>query len=390
MSSHVATDEPTQGWPHFVAVILVCVTFPLIWAGGLVTTYDAGMAVPDWPTTYGHNMFLYPISTWWAAPWDLFIEHGHRLLGSLAGIVTIALNVAIWKYDSRRWMRWVGAAALVLVVSQGLLGGMRVRLNESMGTELARAHGCTGPLFFATSVAICVMTSKFWFQQSSDAARQSKTTPNGLSVMNSSSNRTPVTPRGLVVSGWVLVGLAYLQLVLGAHLRHPGVQWSPSQFRGFVLFHVVVAILLLLQAFRVTHVARKLSGPLKRPSTMLVMFVFGQIILGFATWRAKYGWPSFLPMVSEVNADQPLEIAVHNAMAGGTVQAESMSQSMTVTAHVALGSLILATSVCLAMRVARAYATRATGSQWGVDRGNQSVGTLEGRTQLSVAGGLTS
>ena len=65
----------------------MCATFPLIWVGGLVTTYDAGMAVPDWPNTYGYNLFLYPWQTWLSGPWDLFIEHGHRLLGALVGMI---------------------------------------------------------------------------------------------------------------------------------------------------------------------------------------------------------------------------------------------------------------------------------------------------------------
>ncbi len=66
-------------------MLLVCATFPLIWIGGLVTTYDAGMAVPDWPNTYGYNLFLYPWQTWVSGPWNLFIEHGHRLFGAVVG-----------------------------------------------------------------------------------------------------------------------------------------------------------------------------------------------------------------------------------------------------------------------------------------------------------------
>ena len=112
-------------WPHRLAVVLVCATFPLIWVGGLVTTYDAGMAVPDWPTTYGYNLFLYPWTTWVAGPWDLFIEHGHRLLGALAGMLTIALTVAVFLRDGRLWMRLVVVAALCLVIFQGVIGGQR-------------------------------------------------------------------------------------------------------------------------------------------------------------------------------------------------------------------------------------------------------------------------
>ena len=95
------TANRRSPWPHRLAVALALVTFPLLFVGGLVTTYDAGMAVPDWPGTYGYNLFLYPWQSWLAAPWDLFIEHGHRLLGSVAGLVSIALVVAVLLTDRR-------------------------------------------------------------------------------------------------------------------------------------------------------------------------------------------------------------------------------------------------------------------------------------------------
>src|SRR6187401_2379732 len=93
--------QRTSPWPHRLAVALALITFPLIWVGGLVTTYDAGMAVPDWPNTFGYNLLLYPWQTWLGGPWDLFIEHGHRLLGMAAGLLAIAL-VATTIYVDRR------------------------------------------------------------------------------------------------------------------------------------------------------------------------------------------------------------------------------------------------------------------------------------------------
>jgi len=321
-------------WPHVFAMILACATFPLIWVGGLVTTYDAGMSVPDWPTTYGYNMFLYPVSTWLSAPWDLFIEHGHRLLGSLVGILTIAVNVAIWKCDNRRWMRWVGLAALMLVVSQGVLGGMRVRLSS---TDFARAHGVTGPLFFATTIVLCVLTSKYW------SSRLNTETTARIS-------------RKSVVVGWFLFALVYFQMILGAHLRHPNIDWSPGLFRSVVIFHVIAAFVVLVQAVQVAMQSRKMQSLLRRPAWILAALIGFQLVLGFATWRAKYGWPGFVPVFAEVKADQPYEIATHNALVGATVQNAGMSQAITVTSHVALGSLILATSVCYAVRITRAYA----------------------------------
>src|ERR1043165_4509809 len=105
-------------WPHRLAVVLACATFPLVWVGGLVTTTDSGMAVPDWPNTYGYNLFLYPWQTWLLGPWDLFIEHGHRLLGASVGIITIFLVATVWRKEPRAWVRWLSLAALVCVILQ--------------------------------------------------------------------------------------------------------------------------------------------------------------------------------------------------------------------------------------------------------------------------------
>src|SRR5689334_16411672 len=129
-------------WPHRLAVALALVTFPLIWVGGLVTTYDAGMAVPDWPNTYGYNLFLYPWQTWLYGPWELFIEHGHRLLGSLVGMLAIALVVSAWLCRASRAVRWLSVITLAAVVMQGTLGGLRVIEDQ---IQLAKIHGCFGP-----------------------------------------------------------------------------------------------------------------------------------------------------------------------------------------------------------------------------------------------------
>ncbi len=126
----VRRQELSSPWPKRVAKFLTCLTFPLIWVGGLVTSTKAGMAVPDWPTTYGYNMFLYPWETWLMGPWDVFIEHGHRLLGSLVGLVTIVLVIVVQKLDNRLWMRKLVVFALVAVIAQGVLGGVRVVEND--------------------------------------------------------------------------------------------------------------------------------------------------------------------------------------------------------------------------------------------------------------------
>jgi len=144
-------------WPHLVACLLVAVTAVLLCFGALVTTFDAAMAVPDWPGTYGHNMFLFPLAEWLHGPWDLFLEHGHRLLGALAGLVSLALAAVAWRTDTRPAVRWLAVAAVGLVVLQGCLGGARVLLDDK---TIAKVHACTGPLFFAVAVAIATLAGR--------------------------------------------------------------------------------------------------------------------------------------------------------------------------------------------------------------------------------------
>ena len=108
-----------------------------------MTTYDAGMAVPDWPNTYGYNLFLYPWQTWVYGPWELFIEHGHRLFGSLVGMMTIGLvAVGLVVPDRARWCAGWPWRRWRRVIFQGVLGGMRVIDDE---VQLAKIHGCVGP-----------------------------------------------------------------------------------------------------------------------------------------------------------------------------------------------------------------------------------------------------
>jgi len=105
---------------HAVAIVLVGVTAVLLCFGALVTTYDAAMAVPDWPGTYGHNMFLFPVSEWLGGPWDLFLEHGHRLLGATVGMLSLVLAAACFRWETRGVVRGLATAAVVLVVRRSL------------------------------------------------------------------------------------------------------------------------------------------------------------------------------------------------------------------------------------------------------------------------------
>src|SRR5436305_10553421 len=128
-----AASRPAQNsgdvsvWPHRLAVILACAMFSLLFIGGLVISKGAGLAVPDWPTTFGYNMFLYP---WSRMVGGVFYEHSHRLIGSLVGLLTVAFAVSLWVTEPRSWMRILGLVAVAAVVVQGILGGLRVVLLQ--------------------------------------------------------------------------------------------------------------------------------------------------------------------------------------------------------------------------------------------------------------------
>src|SRR6185295_10787304 len=135
---------------HGLALVTAAVTCVLIVFGGLVTNTGAALAVPDWPTTFGHNMFLYP---WAQMVGGIFYEHSHRLIGAVVGLLTLALGAALW--PSR--LRWLGVAAVVAVIAQGVLGGLRVVLLQ--GT-LAIVHGCLAQAFFGLLVAIAMLSAR--------------------------------------------------------------------------------------------------------------------------------------------------------------------------------------------------------------------------------------
>ena len=303
---------------HRLCVLLVCLVWPLIWVGGLVTTYDAGMAVPDWPGTYGYNLFLYPYNTWLLGPFDLFIEHGHRLLGAVVGLVAISIVISAYFKESRRWVLVLTIGLLVAVITQGLLGGMRVVLGDR---TLAMIHGCFGPAFFGLCAATAVVTSRRW----------KESLPRDGAVRVGS---------GLVALVATIPALSYVQLVLGAQLRHVQPNAAPGAFAMIVATHVIVAFVLWFFTLAVWLKIRRCGDlTLSRPAGLLIGLVAVQIALGVGTWVVNYGWPSILAWVP--------------GAAGFLVRAKGFFDSIIVTSHVATGSLILAISVVLLVRLLR-------------------------------------
>lgn len=319
---------PREGlaWPRGVywwSTALAIIVFPLIWVGGLVTTTDAGMAVPDWPNTYGYNLFLYPWYDWVFGPWDLFVEHGHRLLASLAGVVTIGVFILAWRIRQRRpELLRLSAIALAMVIAQGILGGLRVVLDQR---TLAMIHGCFGPAYFVVVICLHVVASPWWLAQE----RREETDPS-------------VSPRGLKTLSTVVLAMAFGQLILGANLRHVSEIASPGWFQSLVILHVGLACAVLVASSCVAWACQLRA---LRPVGIrllgwgLIVAVLAQIVLGIGTWTVKYGYPWV------VGDWQPI--------AGFTVVEKSFLQVNLVTGHVAVGSLILALSAALVCRTFR-------------------------------------
>lgn len=274
-------------------------TFPLLFVGGLVTSMGAGLAVPDWPTTFGYNMFTYP---WSKMVGGIFYEHSHRLFGSAVGFLTILLAVSLWRWESRQWLRWLGVAALGAVIIQGMLGGLRVVLLQQ---TLAIIHACFAQAFFALAASIALFTSPEWSgplekKNSADAGRVQRL-------------------------GVLTIGFLFLQLILGAIVRHRG---------EFVDIHIAGAFLaalhVLLLANRICrHHPDVLT--LARSANILRTLLVAQLLLGFAAYLAKF-----------------------------TVSGMFLNPYLVflATSHVVIGALMLVTSVRLTLRAFRFLGTQ--------------------------------
>jgi cytochrome c oxidase assembly protein subunit 15 len=313
-------------WAHLVACLLVAVTAVLLSFGALVTTYEAAMAVPDWPGTYGHNMLLFPMAEWLHGPWDLFLEHGHRLLGALTGVITLGLAAIVWMSAPRPAVRWLAAAALALVIVQGALGGARVLLDDK---TVAKVHACTGPLFFAVAVAIAVLSRR---------AAAAAAAEGGTRV-----------PAALLVA-------SYLQLVAGAQLRHLDATVAPSTFHSLVALHIAGAVAVTMLTIVCAVTARSAGTTARLWSWLMVIVVICQMALGAGAWVANWGLPSDL-LPEAWRLSEP-------------VQARSPWAAAVVTGHVVLGMLILGGSVVLAIE------SGAFGRSVDRDQGRPQRGTM--------------
>jgi cytochrome c oxidase assembly protein subunit 15 len=282
-------------WLHRFALLTALVTFPLLFVGGLVTSTGSALAVPDWPTSFGYNMFLYPLS---GMVGGILYEHSHRLLGALVGFLTIILTFGLWLQESRWWLRWLGTMALATVILQGVLGGLRVVLLQH---TLAIIHACLAQAFFALLVSIAFFTAPEQYR--------SPTEP-------------PVADLGRLQRLCVVTtGLIYVQLVFGAILRHTGARLDAHLlFAGLVAMHVLVINVYVWRR----HLEQ--SG-LVRSIMLLSALLMAQLSLGLGAYLVRY-----------------------TAMAAMVTPFAGISLTTTLLAG---GSLMLATSLVLTLRTYR-------------------------------------
>lgn len=284
---------------HRFTVFVTGATLFLIVAGALVTSHDAGLAVPDWPLSFGKLM---PEMTG-----NVFWEHGHRMVATSVGILVIILNVWLWRREDRAWVRRLGLVALGAVVAQGLLGGLTVMLMLPLA--VSSAHATLAQLFFCTMVSLSVFTAPGWREPRPAAAEKGRLALRHLCV---------------AAAAAILV-----QLVLGATLRHSAT-WDKHLPTSLLLTHLAgaLAVALMLGSAVVTTVTRHRGDAyLTRPALAAAALLVLQLFLGLAAYLTRLASPS---------GPQP-----RNPMVAITV------------AHVACGALVFAATIVLTLRAFR-------------------------------------
>jgi len=288
---------------HAFVVLTACATFLLIIAGALVTSNDAGLAVPDWPTSFGSLYRIPPMVG------GVKYEHGHRMLAQFIGLLTIVLALWTWRVERRAWMRKLGFVALAIVIAQGILGGITVLYY--LPPAVSSAHATLAQTFFSLLVAMAVFTSRGWVAAmeqpviAADARRPSLRTLSVLSTL-----------------------AVYVQLVLGAAFRHSGMKLLPH-----LISAVVVTVLLVWTSTRVLS-EHSAVPPLRRTALLVLSLLIVQLGLGFGAYLTRVEWGR--------DAPQPM-----------------IEMVATTVAHVAVGALLLAVTVILTL-YSRRYTLRAT------------------------------
>lgn len=276
---------------HRWSILLACCTLLLVVAGGLVTSRDAGLSVPDWPLSYGQLM----------PPMEggIFYEHGHRMIATTVGILTIVSMIWLLRAEKRRWLRWLGVAALVAVIAQGVLGGLTV--IYLLPWWISSSHATLAQLFFSTTVAMALFTSRWWMA-------------GPLPVEEDP--RYPLRTLSLTAALCVLG-----QLALGAAARHKAIG---------SIYHIcgapLVTLMIIWVALRILlHYAH--NRELRSGALTLITITLTQIFLGIAAYMTR---------IAYADAVQPMPLMV-----------------MFTVLHVAVGALTLAAAITVAILVRR-------------------------------------
>ena len=294
-------------WVHRYAKLLVCATLLLVAAGGMVTSTSSGLSVPDWPTTYGYSMFSFPLGKMVGG---IYYEHGHRLIASTVGCLTIGLALFLWRVDPRRWMRRLGLIAVAAVVAQGVLGGLTVLY--SLPAPISIGHAGLAQLFFGLTVSIALFTSAGWRQPAT----------------------APVDDARLRHRATVLTALIYAQILLGATVRHLGAGLAipdfPLAFGRLVppIWTQPIAI----------HFAHRVGA-----ATIIVL-----VLMTVADIWRRHGTRRELTRVSWL-----LVAAVAAQVTLGALVVLSRRQPIVNTLHVATGAIVLVTSLVITLRTYR-------------------------------------
>ena len=177
----------------FATLLLIC-------SGGMVTSKGVGLAVPDWPTSFGYNMFLFPVSKWIGG---ILFEHTHRLIASMVGLLTIILAIWIWLTEDRQSIKTFGLLAVAGVILQGILGGLRVTMLKD---QIGIFHACLAQAFLGLLVLIAIMTSRFWRSFGANSTDSIGRVSQPLASAKTIAIATTIA--------------IYVQLALGATMRH--------------------------------------------------------------------------------------------------------------------------------------------------------------------------
>jgi len=304
-------------WLHRFAKLVVVATLALLTAGGLVTSTGSGLSVPDWPTTYGSSMFTFPVSRWVGG---IFYEHGHRLIASTVGLLTLALAAWLWRRDSRFWVKALGFVALAAIVAQGIVGGLTVLLL--LPAPVSVGHAGLAQVFFALTVALALATSPGWVRGYDGAAAVSAVRDGAL--------------RRLLIATPIIV---YTQILLGATMRHTGAGLAIPDFP--LAFGQLIPLSRLSDPGVAVHFTHR---------------VVALVVAGFAFASAWWVWSRHRTARYLIRPALLAVLLVLVQIALGVSTVLTGRDIVVNTAHLAVGALTFATTVVLAMRAHRAAA----------------------------------